>query len=154
MILGLFIFGLTSCRDDESTVLETTPVAIEFEDVRLGMISGNPIEAGAFVINDQAEWSAFKAYANEAYGSEVEYQEFEDITVDFTAYTLLAVVDQWYSSGGYKAQILSVIESGGAVTATVNYSAPGEGNVTSIHCQPFHIVKIPKTTLLVTFTAQ
>ncbi|SFQ61537.1 hypothetical protein SAMN05444144_11032 [Flavobacterium akiainvivens] len=148
-MFALFFAALTSCQDDEGTVL-TEPVTVEFTAVQQGALSGEPLDAANFVINTSQEWNAFKSVANSAYGI-AGYDVFEGVAVDFEQYTALAVIDQWWGNGGYSVQITSVIDNGGEINVGIDHASVEEGNVTSVHCQPFHVIKIPKTTLPVVF---
>jgi hypothetical protein len=73
------------------------------------------------------------------------------IDIDFSVYTVIAVSDERHSYGGHDITISSIVQGGNAITVSVIATAPGEGNVTAAETQPLHIVKIPKTTLPVTF---
>jgi hypothetical protein len=153
-ILAALLFAIAGCQDDDGNVINTEPVAIEFADVQKGEISGDPLPAANYVINTPAQWTEFKDHINSIYNEDMEIDVFEGITVDFEEYTVLAVLDQAWPNGGYSAEITSVIEESGAITASVDYSSPGGGNVTTILCQPYHVIKIPKTTLPVAFEAE
>lgn len=151
-MFALFFAALLGCQNDDGGG-NNEPVAVEFTAVKQGDLSGEPLEAANFVINTNQEWNAFKAVANSAYGIDG-YDVFEDVSVDFDQYTVLAVLDQWWGSGGYSIQITSVIDNGDEIHVGVDFASVDEGNATSVHCQPYHVIKIPKTTLPVVFEAQ
>jgi hypothetical protein len=149
-MFALFFAALAGCQNDDGGSLNTEPVTVEVTSVKKGEFSGEPLEAANYVINTTQEWNAFKAVANSAYNIDG-YDVFEDVSVDFEQYTVLAVIDQWWGSGGYGVQITSVIDNGQEISAGIDFASVDEGNATSVHCQPYHVIKIPKTTLPVVF---
>lgn len=149
-MFALFFAALAGCQNDDGGAVNTEPVTVAFASVQKGELSGEPLEAANFVINTPQEWNSFKAVANSAYGIEG-YDVFDGVSVDFEEYTVLAMIDQWFGSGGYGIQITSVIDNGEEINVGADFASVDEGNATAVHCQPYHVIKIPKTTLPVVF---
>lgn len=142
---------LSACQGDDSQPTENNsePVAVEFESVAKSDFSGDPVEAGNFVINTQTEWNSFETLANSIYNGE--WEPLAGITTDLENYTYLVTMDEWHGNGGYTIDFVSITETNGGIVANVEDSDPDEGAVTTVHSQPFHIVRIDKTALPITF---
>ncbi|RYD91615.1 MAG: hypothetical protein EOP54_22135 [Sphingobacteriales bacterium] len=120
----------------------------------MGALSGEPIEAQNVAINSPSEWESFKAYVNSAYDDSTPFVALDGIAVDYNAYTVIAVVGPFWQYMGNSVEISSVVEANGSVTVSGTVSYPQDENVMTAHSQPYHIVKIPKTTLPVVFDIQ
>ena len=84
---------------------------------------------------------------NAAYQEDID--ALEGVEVDFTAYDVIATVDEWHPNGGHLIDIASITNIDDVIIVSVE--ATGEGDGTTLVTQPFHIVKIQKTTLPITF---
>jgi len=142
---------LAGCQDDDSQPANNNadPIAVEFETVAKNDFSGNPVPEGNFVINTEAEWNYFVDLANSIYDNQ--WEPLVNVTVDLGNYTYLVTMDEWHGNGGHAIGFVSITEANGSIVADVEDSDPDEGAVTTVHSQPYHIVRIDKTTLPVTF---
>lgn len=160
-ILLLWVVGISlqGCQADEPQVLtnpDTEPATVEFENVYKDEYAYNTSSAESFhVFNDEASWDTFTQVVNSPFDIDPETGEtirrLISIDIDFSAYTVIAAVDERHSYGGYDIAITSVIEENNEIVVIVQSTASGPGSVTAAETQPIHIVKIPKTTLPVTF---
>jgi len=145
---GLLLAFMVSCQsDDVSTTDNPNNGPVQFDTVKQDILSGDAVDSGNFVIKTTAEWDVFKEMANAAYQEEID--AFEGVAVDFAAYDVIATVDQWYPNGGHGIEISSVSKVDEGIVVSVEKI--GEGNGTTVVTQPFHVVKIPKTTLPIIF---
>ena len=151
LLAAFVVCLLAGCQDDDSQPANnnTDPVAVEFETVLKADFSGDPVDAGNFVINTGTEWNTFVTLANSIYGGE--WEPLADVTLDLENYTYLISMDEWHGNGGHEIEIVSITQSDGSLIADVEDSDPDEGAVTTVHSQPYHIVKIDKTELPVIF---
>jgi len=154
--IALFVISFTACESDDTTpVTNTEPSTIVFEEIFKFDFAGEDDMAGTYVVNDAAAWQNLKANLNAPYINNPETGEdtnmLDTATIDFTAFTLLAVVDEMHTSGGFDINVTDVVEADGIVTVTVETTSQGPGEATAVMTQPYHIVKIPKTTLPVVF---
>jgi hypothetical protein len=117
-------------------------VAIEFWEIATGDTSGTPLNAGNFVINSVDEWT----------GLQTQYWQLNDIITNFQEYTYIFVLDEQHPNGGHRTEVVSIVEYDNSLTVDVeNYNPADDEPVLAFPCQPYHIVKIEKTTLPVTF---
>jgi len=148
-LLTLAFFAFSSCQSDDSQDPGPELMNIDFESVMKSEFSGEPIAAGEFIINTNAEWADFTALANSVYIGQ--WEPLDGISIDFENHTAIAVVHDFFGYGGHFIEITSIDEAGGTIYVQVSKSESFGGDVTMIHCQPYQIVTIPKTTLPVTF---
>jgi len=153
MLVLLFV-AITGCQDDDGTVVDTEPVEVDFENVEMGAVSGEALVEANFVINTPTEWEDFKAYVNSAYDGSTPYVALDGIAVDYEAYTVIAVVGPFWQNFGNTVEISSIVANNVNLTVTGSISYPEDEYVMPAHSQPYHIVKIPKTTLPVLFDIQ
>lgn len=146
-ITALLLF---SCQSDDTDPLDNPDaVVVDFDTVIKNEFSGEPLDAGEFIINTDAEWVQFTELANSVYNGQ--WEPLEGISIDFESHTAIVVLHDFFGNGGHFIEITSIDEAGGMINIMVDKSADIDGNATSVHCQPYHIVTIPKTTLPVAF---
>jgi hypothetical protein len=142
LILSTFFFLAISCNnsdDSDSFVPQTiTPVLIG-----KGIHSGNALQSN-LVITNQADWLQLMNSLTSANTS-----NFTETNIDFNNFQLLVSIDGTRPNTGYSIDISNVIENITNITATV--SILNSGNGFTVLSQPFHIVKIPKSTKPVVF---
>jgi len=81
-----------------------------------------------------------------------QFPEPEVPEIDFRSEIVVAVFRGEQTTGGYGIQIQSILESESEVTVYSEVSVPSPGGmVTQAFSQPYHIVKIPKSTKSVQF---
>jgi hypothetical protein len=145
---GLLLAAMVGCQsDDAATTNNPNNGPVQFENVKQDMLSGDAVTSGNFVIKTAGEWTAFKEMVNAAYQEDID--ALEGVTVDFAAYDVISTVDQWHPNGGHGIEVSSVVRDNEGITVSVE--TIGEGNGTLVVTQPFHVVKISKTTLPITF---
>ncbi|MFP9100133.1 protease complex subunit PrcB family protein [Flavobacterium sp. RHBU_24] len=150
VLFAALAFAATGCQDDGANTLTTDPVAIEFSQVGKSDLYGNGaenIEGGNLVINADADWQALLTQM----AAVNPLPEGFNADVDFSQFTVIAAFDPIRPNGGHFIDVVSVATTGAAVTVDVNSSGPEGGNATTVMTQPYHIIKIPKTTLPVAF---
>jgi hypothetical protein len=74
---------------------------------------------------------------------------FTETTIDFNNYQIIAVFDSVYGNGGHSIDIVNVLENKTNIVVTVQKLLTG--NVTATISQPYHIIKIPRSTKPVIF---
>lgn len=67
---------------------------------------------------------------------------FEETTIDFANFTVIAVFDQVHGNGGHSIDITNITEYENNIVVTVENLQTG--NTSSVGTQPYHIVKIPR----------
>lgn len=131
------------------------PVTVEFEEVykssfSQGMISVMPM--GNYVINTDAEWQAFFTYP--IIGQIAVPNPQIELPLDTSNYTYIAVRHSFNADSyeGIDARIESVSSFEGTITVQFIRTsiAPGQ-TILTLAAQPYHIVRIPKTTLPIVF---
>lgn len=142
LILSTFFFLAISCNnsdDSNSFVPQTiTPVFIG-----KGVHSGSALQSN-LVITNQTDWLQLMNSLTSANTS-----NFTETNIDFNNFQLLVSIDGTRPNTGYSIDISNVIENITNITATV--SILNSGNGFTVLTQPFHIVKIPKSSKPVVF---
>lgn len=136
-------FILNSCTDNENTEYKT-PVAIH--QIGKGNLVGNYIPQQNTVITTTAQWTALLNSldsVNNISGS------FTETNIDFNQFMVIAVFDEVFPNGGHSIDIITVDEN--PQNIVVDLEKLLTGNATSVVTQPYHIVKIPKSTKPVLF---
>jgi hypothetical protein len=151
---GLLLTVLIGCQSDDPQATNGQngdPVAVEFTSVGKENLYGNGVEEineSNLVINDAAAWQDLldqMTLVNDLPTG------FGDTNIDFTQWTVIASFDQIQSYGGFSIDVMSVTEEDEQIVVDIEKSGGGQGAAATVITQPFHIVKIPKTTLPVTF---
>lgn len=147
--LILFVFSLLliiSCSSDDT---ETTSTTIETTLIGKGNLYGSSsqgVDEQNLVINNQTDWDALITLLDAVNNTS---DSFTETDIDFTTYTVLVAIDQVRGNGGHVLDI-AVSANPENVVVTVTDLVP-QGNATTVITQPYHIVKIPKTTLPIVF---
>ena len=98
------------------------------------------------VITDALAWATLVAKMNSVNNVS---KDFTEVNIDFSTYQVIAAFDDVKGSGGHGLE-LSVTEEANRILVTVKTSSP-QGNATAVITQPYHIVKIPVSSLPVQF---
>ncbi len=96
------------------------------------------------VINTQADFSFILDKMQS-----ITLNSLTETNIDFNNYTVIAVFDSIKPTFGYHITISNIIENSDSITVSIIES--GSLTATLEVAQPFHIVKIPKTTKPVIF---
>ena len=147
-ILAFFVFiVITSCSSNDDTVNSNVINPVEIGSGKLfGSGSENIIQHNS-VITNQADWVTLINQMDLVNNTS---STFTELNIDFNAFQLLVSFDQVRNTGGYSIEISEVIENQNTIDVTVDTILPSEVT-TQVITQPFHIVKIPKSTKLVVF---
>ncbi|RRJ91223.1 hypothetical protein EG240_06885 [Paenimyroides tangerinum] len=133
LVLSLFV--LTACSNDDNDVIAND---VQFTTVGKNTLHGGEnIPQSNFVFNNETDWNNFLIQVNAINDVSGTFNETE---IDFTAFTVIAVVDEVKTSGS-QISIINVMEN------TNNIQIAKELTIysTTVISQPFHIIKIPKT---------
>lgn len=157
LILIFFSFILFSCNKDEEVAPIVTPfepIIINSELVGKGQIGTDVVVQQNTIINSEPMWLSFKNQLDAFFianglGNYFTETFFTETNIDFTNYTVIVVIDQWYSYGGHSIDITAIMEYETNIIVTVENLQ--EGNTSPIAIQPYHIVKIPKATKPIVF---
>lgn len=140
-----FLFLLTSCSNDsnsnQSDVSFSTVVQKD-----LSPSDQKPIAATKVVITDTQAWNAFITKIS-VVNEESKY--FIDTNIDFTKFQIIAVIDQKYLNGGHTIDITKIAENKNKIYVKVEKLHTG--NIATVLTQPYHIVKIAKSSKEVIF---
>ena len=144
LVISLF---LLSCNSDDTEAVTTT--TIETTLIGKGNLYGSSSQGVVeqnLVINSETEWNALIALLDAANTTS---DSFTETDIDFTAFTVIAAIDQVRGNGGYELGI-TVSANSENIMVSVTDLVP-QGAATTVITQPYHIVKIPKNTLPVIF---
>ncbi|WP_262148284.1 protease complex subunit PrcB family protein [Chryseobacterium foetidum] len=144
LISALFII-LNSCQDDEENVAVQTPVS--FSLIGKGNFYGSTyVTPQNSVISSTTDWNNFLVQVNAQTNVS---DSFTETNINFNQFMLIVVVDQVQNSGGHSIDIMTATESSQNITIDVEKLL--NGNATTVITQPYHIVKIQKSTKPVIF---
>ena len=140
ILISALFFILNSCQDDEQNAVAPTPIT--FSLIGKGnFYGGTYLTPQNSVITNNADWNNFLAQAdatNNVSGS------FTETNVNFNQFMIIVAVDQVQNSGGHSIDIMSAIEH--PLNITVEVDKLLIGDATTVITQPYHIVKIQKST--------
>lgn len=140
-VLALLMF---SCQNKEKT---NSVKPVEFSTLSQGDLKGNGEEGigkSKLIISDQKAFEVLLAKTNA-----VNDQISPAPTIDFDQSIVLAVFDEIKSHGGHSIDITEVSEHEDRFV--VQIERLNEGGMLTVITQPYHLVKIPKTTKPIIF---
>ncbi len=147
IILSLVLFLTLSCNknDEDNTITPQTitPVLIGKGDLFIPFGSNNNQQN--IVITSLVDWNNFITILSNS-GNPTSL--LSTTSVDFNSFEIIAVFDNVKTTGGNTIDITSVIENINNITITIQRLQSGDATIPT---QPFHIVKIPKSTKPVVF---
>jgi hypothetical protein len=145
LILSLVLLLTISCtKSDDENDFETqtiTPVLVG----KGNLMGSENISNQNIIIYDNASWSKI-INSIDQYRLQ---QSFTSTNVDFNNFQIIAVIDAVKNSGGHSIDITNIEETPNNIVVTIKHLLPGDE--TTVMSQPFHIVKIPKSTKPVVF---
>jgi hypothetical protein len=155
LFLFLVSFSILGCNNDDEQIPTPYPVTITSTLIGKGDLNGSEgvLEQNT-VINNEINWNNLKNQIDAQYiaiglGNYYTGNNFEETTIDFDNFTVIAIFDQIYGNGGHSIDIADITENENNIIVTVENLQTG--NVLSVITQPYHIVKIPKTTKPIVF---
>lgn len=139
---------LASCssENDANTLPQTFTPTLIASGTLYGNGGENIVQQNS-VISNQAAWTAL---INQMDSVNTISSSFTELNIDFDNYQLLVAFDQIRGTGGYSIEINNITENANTIEASINITSPGPV-ATMVMTQPFHIVKIPKSTKPVVF---
>ena len=145
LLFSFFIFFNCNRNNDEAS----QPTNITPVEIGKGALYGNgqeDIVRSNVVISNNFDWQNLMSQMNSVNNVT---DGFTETNIDFSQYEIIAVFDSIYNNGGWSIDIISIVENSSNIEVTI--SNENEGDITSITVQPYHIVKIPKSTKPVVF---
>lgn len=144
VITFLTILFLLGCNNDEENSVQTI---VPFSVIAQGDPSPSQTEnisKSNFVVKNTESWNAFLSKMNS-----YETSKFTETNVDFTKYQIIVVFDQVYGNGGHSIDITKITENNNSIFVQVEKLLTG--NIATVVTQPYHIVKIAKSSKKVVF---
>lgn len=139
--LVLVSFSIYSCKSDDNEQYKTV---INTHLVAKGNTSATYVTPQKSVFKTANEWNNFLASYQPTAPTNL-----QQANIDFAQYDVLTVVDDVYGNGGHSIDIMSVTENPQNIVVIVDKLLTGDA--TTVVTQPFHIVKITKTTKPIIF---
>jgi hypothetical protein len=156
LILSIILFATMGCsRTESENQVSTTPQTITPTLIAKQDLSGSEgIPQQNIVFYDTTNWNNLKnqidaRYISMGLGNYITNNLFTETTIDFNNYQIIAVFDSVYGNGGHSIDIVNVLENKTNIVVTVQKLLTG--NVTATISQPYHIIKIPRSTKPVIF---
>ncbi|MEM0541787.1 hypothetical protein WFZ85_04105 [Flavobacterium sp. j3] len=142
-LIFICIIMLTGCNDDDSSPAPFEPVTIT--PILIG--KGNDITGLTQIstrITNQTNWNLLLSSMNSVSNT------FTETTLDFVNYDVIAIIDSERPCTNFFVNIDAIIENEDNIT--VQFSRTGDINSCfNSMVQPYHIVKIPKSSKPVVF---
>jgi len=145
LLISSILFLAFSCEE------ENKPQAFEVVEIGKGNLTGIGTEwipRQNMVITNQQDWSALVDAMNTV--NDVS-STFTGTTIDFNRFHVIAVFEEIRYRDGHSIDITEVVETESSIEVKVENLEKGNSTPTII--QPFHIVKIPKSSKSVVFTS-
>lgn len=140
------LFLLTGCSNDDSNQSNQTTVPFSVIAQSDTFPDDENFPKSNLVIKDAQAWTAFMTKIN---ATNNETGRFTETNIDFTKYQIIAVVDKIYKNGGHSIDITKITE--GSNHVIVKVEKLNTGNIATVITQPYHIVKIARTSKKVVF---
>ncbi|MCY1633073.1 protease complex subunit PrcB family protein [Marinifilum sp. D737] len=143
LISILFLVTFIGCNDEDNSQLETT---VDYTEIAKSALYGNGeegISQSNMVIQNETDWENLKNQMD-SYNDVTD--NFHETNIDFENYTLIAVFLEIKMSG-YEVNIKKVTETENVISVSTTENA----FMSSVICQPFCIIKIPKTEKTIIF---
>lgn len=134
------LFMVTSCHGDDENVENKNQ--INFQLIGKGNLIGNYVNPQNTIITNSIKWNSFLNQIDST-----TYQtsaSFITTYIDFNEFIVIVVVDEIYPNNGHSIDITKMEDHPKYIT--INVEKLLKENATSVLTQPYHIVKIPKTT--------
>ncbi|MBW8523949.1 protease complex subunit PrcB family protein [Chryseobacterium chendengshani] len=135
---------INSCTDSDVNIETKTPVTVQ--QIGKGNLVGNYVPQQNMVITNSTQWNTLLNTldsVNNTSGS------FTETNIDFNQFMVIAVFDEVFPNGGHSIDIITVDDN--PQNIVVDLERLLTGNLTTVVTQPYHIVKIPKSTKPVLF---
>jgi hypothetical protein len=163
LFLILVSIIMVSCNNNDEPTPQPIPTPVPFVPVTItpSMIAKrndkgptDGISNENFIISNDSNWTNIKNLMDAPYiaiglGNYYTNQYFTETTINFNNFTVIAVFDQVYGTGGHSIDITNITEYEDNIVVTVENLQTG--NFSSVVTQPYHIVKIPKATKPIVF---
>lgn len=147
-IIGLLTYSVLlssfRCTESDSVTQVIKPILIGQGDL-YGSGSEN-IPKQNIVITDQSIWTDL---INAMNTTNKVSDSFTETNIDFNNFQIIAVFDNIKPNGGHSIDITKIIENDNNIIVTVENLHTG--NLSSVITQPYHIVKITRSTKDVLF---
>lgn len=140
LLLCSILFISISCRNEEEENIDGKN-QINFLLIGKGNLVGNYVPQQNTIITNSIQWNNFLNQIDST--THQTSASFITTYVDFNDYMVIIVVDEMYNNGGHSIDITSMEEHPQYINIYVEKLL--HGNATSVITQPYHIVKIPKT---------
>jgi hypothetical protein len=143
LILIAAIFLFVGCSNDDN---DKTTENITFTSVGQGTLRGSTIKQQNIVINDLITWEALKKKMNETDKGNTE-KSLKETNIDFSKFQLIVAFYK-QSNSSTTIDITKATLRSGTIFIKVENLRLG---LTQDVAQPFHIVKIPKSSRKIVF---
>jgi len=140
-------FIILSCTHDKASQASPVPIT-EIDKESLYGAGAEGIHQSNFVITNTTDWQNLMTQMNSTNNVT---DNFAETNIDFNIYEIVAVFDEVRSNGGWTTEISSITETATEISVAYHFSSGNGGFATCVITQPFHIVKIPKSSKPVNF---
>src|SRR5690606_6896479 len=151
ILISFLSFFLINCDGDDNTTALNNEFPTEIEYTLIGkgedITGGDSVDSANLVFNNTDEWNDFLATIDDISNVSNTFTETE---IDFANYQIIAVIDEVKTTGGFSINITNVIEFSDNITVEVERPLPGGDS--AVMTQPYHIIKIPKSSKPINFT--
>jgi len=146
-LLGIVIllFAL-NCKSSENKAKMTKEDIVLIGKGNLYGSGSEGIEKQNLIIKSPKKW---KDLLNKMNAVNKVSDSFSETDIDFSEYTVIAVFDEIKNSGGHSLNLV-IQETKDKFLVEVLRKSP-DGIATSVMTQPYYIVKVPKSELLIVF---
>ena len=145
IFLLVLLFLTISCDKNENTEQETN-LDISFVNIGKGALYGAGAEGISqenFVITNSTDWDNLMNQMNSINNVT---DSFSETSIDFNDFMLIVIILE-VKSNGWAVEIININET----SSEILVSKQEMESITAVVTQPFHIVKIPKTSKPIAF---
>jgi LAS superfamily LD-carboxypeptidase LdcB len=145
LILSLFLFLTIGCNRDETQSVTNVATPITPTLIGKSSISNPNTSLQNVLITNQTQWNSLLTSMNAVNNVS---NNFTEINIDFINFDIIAVFRNPISNSSSTVDIITIVENQTNRVVTVQNLTNG---ISSDVAQPFHIVKVPKSTKPVVF---
>jgi hypothetical protein len=150
IILFTIILLTISCsKNNDENSIQNYPITITPTLIGKGDLYGagsENIQQQNVIITNQNDWNLLISKMNTSNNVS---NGFSQTNIDFLNYEIIAIYDSLKGNGGHSIEITNIEENQNTIIITIDRLHNGDD--TSVITQPYHIVKIAKTTKTIIF---
>lgn len=143
LLIFALLLALTSCENDD---LPQSDVQFSLVGKGDSFPNDKSVAQRHLIIKDTVSWNNL---INEMDASNNLTKDLKEISIDFSKFQIIAIIDKTQNNGGHSIDVVEMSENRNTIIVKVEKLK--DGNLTPKLSRPYDIVKMPKTTKKIVF---